>query len=198
MCNILCVTNRNLSKEDFFVRLEKIADTHPAGIILREKDLSECEYTKLAEQALKICDKCNTQLIIHNFIHTAEILNISKIHLPMNKLSELSAGQKKFFLVLGASCHSIEDAKKAENLGCTYITAGHIYNTDCKKDLPGRGLDFLKAVCKNVSVPVYAIGGINYSNFSDVMKAGAKGACIMKSIMQAENVNKFITEFRER
>lgn len=176
----------------------KIAAAHPAGIILREKDLSESEYTKLAEQALRICDKCNAQLIIHNYIHTAEILNVSKVHLPLNKLSVLSPEQKKIFSILGASCHSVDDAKKAEDLGCTYITAGHIFDTDCKKGLPGRGLDFLKAVCESVSIPVYAIGGINFSNFSDVMKAGAKGACIMKSIMQAENVNNFITKFREK
>ena len=42
---------------------------------------------------------------------------------------------------------------EAERLGATYVTAGHIFTTDCKKGLPPRGLDFLKNVCDAVTIP---------------------------------------------
>ena len=51
---------------------------------------------------------------------------------------------------------------EAERLGATYVTAGHIFTTDCKKGLPPRGLDFLKNVCDAVTIPVYGIGGIKF------------------------------------
>ena len=41
---------------------------------------------------------------------------------------------------------------EAERLGATYVTAGHIFTTDCKKGLPPRGLDFLKNVCDAVTI----------------------------------------------
>lgn len=112
-----------------------------------------------------------------------------------------------FFNVIGTSVHSVEDAIKAEQLGATYMTAGHIFATDCKKGLPPRGLDFLKNVCDAVLIPVYAIGGINIA-FSDdstasgtsstsdaipdisvprlakVMEYKAAGGCIMSGMMR--------------
>jgi thiamine-phosphate pyrophosphorylase len=98
----------------------------------------------------------------------------------------MSETQKARFRVIGASCHSVEEALEAQQLGCTYITAGHVFATDCKKGLPPRGLDFLRAVCAAVDIPVYAIGGINSENLQDVMKCGAAGGCIMSGLMRGE------------
>ena len=107
----------------------------------------------------------------------------------------MTEAQKAQFKEIGASCHSVEDALEAVRLGSTYLTAGHIFDTDCKKGLPGRGLDFLRAVCENVSVPVYGIGGINCENLVDVRKAGAKGACVMSGAMQCEDVGFYLNLF---
>ena len=50
MFNIICITNRKLCNIDFLTRIEEIASSRPAGIILREKDLNETDYAVLAEQ----------------------------------------------------------------------------------------------------------------------------------------------------
>ena len=133
--------------------------------------------------------------ILHNFARTAEKLKHDAIHLPLPVLRTLCVEERKAFKVLGASCHSIEDAKEAERLGCTYITAGHIFETDCKKGLKGRGLDFLGEVCESVSIPVYAIGGIDAQNFEEIKKTGAYGACIMSGLMKSENPGQYLAGF---
>lgn len=86
----------------------------------------------------------------------------------------------------GASCHSVEDALCAYKLGCDYVTAGHVYITDCKKGLAPRGIDFLKKMCDSVPIPVYGIGGIDLESdkIDEVKQAGAKGACIMSGYMK--------------
>ena len=81
------------------------------------------------------------------------------------------------------SCHSLDDVVAAQEGGCSYVTLGHIFATDCKKGLPERGLDFLTDVCRHASVPVYAIGGIDKDNIARVRDAGASGACIMSGFM---------------
>ena len=100
--------------------------------------------------------------------------------------------EKSHFQIIGASCHSLEEAKEAQNLGCTYITAGHIFLTDCKKGLPGRGLPFLEEICKTVRIPVYAIGGISSQNMESVRKTGAAGACIMSGFMRCKTVEEIM------
>lgn len=49
-------------------------------------------------------------------------------------MSKSTDNYQQFFKVIGTSVHSVEDAIKAEQLGATYMTAGHIFATDCKKD----------------------------------------------------------------
>lgn len=195
--DILSVTDRKLCREEFLSRIERIAAARPAGIILREKDLSEEQYQSLAEQVLEICRKQETQCILHSFYDTALELGCDRIHLPLSVLKDMEPGKRKQFRILGASCHSAEDAFLAEKMGCSYITAGHIFETDCKKGLPGRGLEFLEEVCRKVSVPVYAIGGITAADMGRIRQAGAAGACVMSGLMTCEDPKEYLEGFKE-
>ena len=90
------------------------------------------------------------------------------------------------FHTVGTSIHSVSEAIEAEKLGTSYLTAGHIYVTDCKKGLAPRGLGFLKDVCSTVNVPVYAIGGIKFDKkqWEELKQKGASGGCIMSGMME--------------
>ena len=197
MSDILCVTNRALCRDDFLKRMARISAAHPAGIILREKDLPEAEYRELARQVLQICREQGMPCILHSFVETAVELGAEAIHLPLPVLRTMTAAQKTCFKQIGASCHSVEDAVEAQRLGCTYITAGHVFDTACKQGVPGRGVDFLKAVCESVSIPVYAIGGIAPANIVEVRGTGAKGGCVMSGLMQCGDAAAYLAEFEK-
>ncbi|MDO4863915.1 MAG: thiamine phosphate synthase [Ruminococcus sp.] len=196
MCNVICVTNRGLCG-DFPAQLAKIAAAKPRAVILREKDLSPQEYRSLAEQAMRICAEHGVPCVLHSFAEIALELGADSIHLPLHILAELPADVKAKFRVIGASCHSAADALKAQELGAAYITAGHIFATDCKRGLPPRGLDFLREVCAAVSIPVYAIGGISAENYALVRAEGAAGACVMSGLMTCPDPSVYLDRFRE-
>ncbi|MDD6396680.1 MAG: thiamine phosphate synthase [Firmicutes bacterium] len=197
MSDILCVTNRALCKGDFLAKIEEIAKAAPSAIVLREKDLPEGEYKSLTARVMEICERNGIPCILHSFINAAIELNCDKIHLPLHILRGMSSVEKEKFSVLGASCHSVEDALEAEKLGSTYITAGHVFATDCKKGIPPRGIDFLKNVCQSVSIPVYAIGGIDEKNIAAVRNAGAAGACIMSGLMCCHDAKHYMQNFQK-
>lgn len=88
--------------------------------------------------------------------------------------------------VIGTSVHSLEEALEAERLGASYVTAGHIFSTECKPGLEPRGLTFLQKICEGVKIPVYAIGGIHPENLEKIAQTGAAGACMMSEFMRAE------------
>lgn len=174
-------------------QLQKLVTLNIPAIILREKDLTPRDYRLLAEASLSLCNNSNTRLILHSFIDVAMELHAPYLHLPLHKLQELKGSstfqEEKYISYLstleeiGVSIHSADEAMLAEKLGATYITAGHIYDTDCKKGLPGRGLPFLSQVCNSVNIPVYGIGGISAHNFEEVLSTGAAGGCIMSGLM---------------
>lgn len=192
MSDLICITNRKLCSNNFSDQIEMIASAHPKAIVLREKDLSEKEYEQLARQVMQICQKHRTQCILHSFSNVATALGATAVHMPLPLLQKMTPQEKSHFQIIGASCHSLEEAKEAQDLGCTYITAGHIFLTDCKKGLPGRGLPFLEEICKAVRISVYAIGGISSQNIESVRKTGAAGACIMSGFMRCKTVEEIM------
>lgn len=192
MSDLICITNRKLCSNNFSDQIEMIASAHPKAIVLREKDLSEKEYEQLARQVMQICQKHGTQCILHSFSNVAIALGAEAVHMPLPLLQKMTTQEKSHFQIIGASCHSLEEAKEAQDLGFTYITAGHIFLTDCKKGLPGRGLPFLEEICKAVRIPVYAIGGISSQNIESVRKTGAAGACIMSGFMRCKTVEEIM------
>lgn len=197
MYNLLVITNRKLCSIDFLEQIKKIINLSLNNntnvnsllmgsnikIVLREKDLSEEDYECLAKKVLSICNSSNIECILHTYYNAATKLNCNNIHLPLHILRQ-NPHLYKNFSTIGVSIHSVSEAIEAQNLNATYITAGHIFDTDCKKGLPGRGLNFLNEIAGSVNIPVYAIGGINENNIDRVIKNGAYGACIMSGFMK--------------
>jgi len=183
---LICITNQNLCTDDFLNRINEIASGKPHAIMLREKELSEPDYENLALKVKEICEKHQVKLIVNQNIETATRLNVETVQLSIFDLRKRGETIRKFDQ-MGVSVHSVEQAREAEAAGADYLIAGHIFPTDCKKGLPGRGLLFLKEVCDSVSIPVFAIGGISETNYKIALIAGAKGVCIMSEAMTTDH-----------
>lgn len=194
MCRVLCVTSRALCRESFLTRMERIFAAGPAAVILREKDLDEADYTALAREVLALAGD-RVPVILHSHPGAALALGCRRLHLPLPLLRGLDPRQRSAFQVLGASCHSAEEAREAQALGCAYITAGHVFETGCKPGLAPRGLDFLREVTGAVSIPVWAIGGIAPENFAQVLDAGAAGGCVMSGLMTCPDPKALLARF---
>ena len=178
------ISNRKLCEnENLEKQIEKIFSAYQRKIILenfeivaltlREKDLYKNEYLKLVE---------NYDLVLE------DKYNIEGIHLSYNTFKSLNKNIRKELIKkykkIGVSIHSIDEAKEVEMLGATYIVAGHIFKTDCKKDLEPRGLEFIQELSSALIIPIFAIGGINQENSHLVINNGAFGVCMMSSLMK--------------
>ena len=195
------ISNRKLCEnENLEKQIEKIFSAYQRKIILenfeivsltlREKDLYKNEYLKLVEKIYPICQKYRIDLILHqNYnLRLDNKYNIKGLHLSYNTFKSLNKNIReeliKKYKKIGVSIHSIDEAKEVENLGATYIVAGHIFKTDCKKDLEPRGLKFIQELSLILTIPIFAIGGINQENSHLVINSGAFGVCMMSSLMK--------------
>ena len=195
------ISNRKLCEnENLEKQIEKIFSAYQRKIILenfeiialtlREKDLYKNEYLKLVEKIYPICQKYRIDLILHqNYdLRLDNKYNIKGLHLSYNTFKSLNKNIRKELIKkykkIGVSIHSIDEAKEVEMLGATYIVAGHIFKTDCKKDLEPRGLEFIQELSSALIIPIFAIGGINQENSHLVINNGAFGVCMMSSLMK--------------
>jgi thiamine-phosphate pyrophosphorylase len=194
---LIAVTNRSLCRndKDFFSRIEVLSNILERGdhILLREPELSVADYTRLAEECKEICHDTPVKLILHTHFETAKALKIPRVHLPMYLM--------RVGLPVGYSCsasvHSPEEASEAQQLGAQFLLAGHVFPTDCKPDLPPRGLAYLKDVCQAVTVPVFAIGGITPERVPSVLESGASGIAVMSQLMTCSDVSQVVFDLKQ-
>jgi thiamine-phosphate pyrophosphorylase len=189
---LIYVTNRHLCREQFLDRIEKLACGEPHAIILREKDLSPDQYAQLATEVRDLCLIHGVTLIINKHYDIAVKLGVTHVQLTLADFRQYH--DRLNDLVIGVSVHSMSQAREAWTLGANYLIAGHIFQTDCKKDLPPRGLGFLEKICEAVPIPVMAIGGINTDSAGDVLRAEAKGICLMSEAMTTTHPSE-LTEY---
>ena len=195
------ISNRKLCEnENLEKQIEKIFSAYEKKIILknfdivaltlREKDLNKNEYLKLIEKIYPICQKYKINLILHqNYdLNLDEKYNIEGIHLSYSIFKSLNQNIKaeliKKYKRIGVSVHSLNEAKEVESLRASYVIAGHIFETDCKKGLEPRGLKFIEDLSSALSIPIFAIGGIDEKNSLSVINSGAFGLCIMSTLMK--------------
>ena len=191
MAELICVTQRSLCSDDFLERIRRLAQAKPQAILLREKDLGEADYEVLAREVQERCAPWGVRLIVRRYVGVARRLGLRQVHLSMEELRQAEPGMLTE-LQVGVSIHAVEEATEAQALGAAYLVAGHIYATDCKKELEPRGLDFLREVCQTVSIPVFAIGGVTAERVPELLACGAAGCCVMSGAMQCSTPEEYI------
>ncbi|QEN06400.1 thiamine phosphate synthase [Thiospirochaeta perfilievii] len=157
----------------------------------REKDLSQKEKLKECIKIRELTSKNNVTFIVNDDIDIALLVDADGVHigqddLPINRVRKLIGKNK----IIGVSTHSPSQAKKAELDGADYIGVGPIFPTKTKVNVcKAVGLDYLKWVEKNISIPFVAIGGIKEANIDSVLSQGAKSVAIVSELTLSNDIS---------
>lgn len=127
------------------------------------------------------------KIILNDRLDVALLMSIPNVHLPEKGLPVKSV--KKLFphIRIGRSVHSFKGAKEAEKDGADYVVYGHCFETNSKKGKTPNGIDPIIKIKKELTIPIYAIGGITLDKINALRKVRADGAAVMSGIFSAEN-----------
>lgn len=134
-------------------------------------------------------------LVVNDDVDAALELGAGGVHLGR---SDEGAGRAlEAGLLLGLSASSVEEARRAEAAGASYVGAGPVWATPSKPDAdPPLGLDGLRELCSAVTVPVIAIGGVDATNAGDCIRAGAAGVAVIRAAADTAAVRRAIDAAR--
>ncbi len=168
----------------------EIARTALAGgirlIQLREKELPASAFLRLAEQMRKITAEAGALLIINDRLDVALAVGADGVHLGQDDLPIAAARRLAPGLIIGASTHSIAEARQAEKDGASYINIGPLFPTQTKQ-WTGEflGLDGLRRIAAAVSLPFTVMGGIKPAHIPELRRAGAQIIAVVTAITAA-------------
>lgn len=184
------VTDRSwLDGKLFTEEVEKTLQGGATLIQLREKNLSYDEFLKEGKEIKKITDKYNTPLIINDNVEIAMNIYASGVHIGQ---SDMDTEEVKKLIgkdkILGVTAKTVEQAIKAEKDGASYIGVGAAFSTSTKLDTRVITFETIKNICKSVTIPVVAIGGIDENNIMNLKGLGIHGVALVSSIFSKEDV----------
>ncbi len=189
-------------------------------IQIREKDLSGKELSQITQDALQAASSAasptargpisstdgprRARILVNDRLDVALAARAGGVHLGEHSLPPQEArrladslGRESDFLI-GVSCHSLDAARKAEEAGADYLFFGPVFATPSKAAYGApQGLERLAEVCRAVSIPVLAIGGITLENATACISAGASGIAAIRLFQDAADLPAVIRALRE-
>jgi thiamine-phosphate pyrophosphorylase len=174
-------------------------------IQLREKKASTKDFYEAALESVKLTKQKGACLIINDRVDIAEMVGADGVHLGQDDIApekaRLILGDSA---IIGISTHSMEQALIADKLPVDYIAVGPIFPSLTKPEASDSvldkqiGLKLLEDVCKLVTKPVVAIGGITLDNALSVLATGAGLVAVISDLAKYGNISQRTSKFLEK
>ena len=172
-------------------KVRKVTEDLVAGgakmIQYRAKGLDREEMRKDLVSVLSVAGNSGIPVIVNDDVHLAAETGASGVHLGRSDMDP--AGAREMLGpggIIGLSIHSSEELEKAPVKILDYVAVSGVFPTSTKAGVEVLGLDFLKEICDSSLLPVVAIGGIDLSNLTDALDAGAAGVAVISAVLNGD------------
>lgn len=199
---VYAVTDRAWTgKMSLYEQVEAALKGGATMVQMREKGLTDDpagEYLEEAFSLRALTKRYNVPLIIDDNIKLALLCGADGVHVGQN---DMDAAQARALLgpdkILGVTAKTVEQALKAQEQGADYLGSGAVFGTSTKADALPMTMERLGEICRSVSIPVVAIGGICLENIGKLKGSGAAGAAVVSGIFGAEDIEETVRQMRE-
>jgi thiamine-phosphate pyrophosphorylase len=191
LCGLNVITDQHLIPRDGFVDLVEAAVRNGAKIVqLREKHTPPEEVARLGQALLAVTRRYGALLLINDDPEIAHAIGADGVHVGRE---DATVPEARALLgpdaIIGVTCYGqIERAVAAVQEGADYVAFGTSFLSPTKGTQGRTPLTMYREVKQHVSVPVFAIGGINVSNAQQIRDAGADAISVVAGVFGAPDV----------
>lgn len=191
------ITDSSLSRAGNISDVEQAEACGVCAVQYRNKN---AETRAVYDEAVRLREICRSvPFLINDRIDIALAVDADGVHLGQSDMPYREArkmlGPEK---IIGITVHNLAEAIEAQRLGADYLGVSPIFHTATKSDAgKPAGITLIGEIRAQVDIPLIAIGGINLSNASEVVKAGADGLCAISAVVADEDVGRSIKRFQD-
>ena len=197
---LYAITDRHwLNGQTLKSQVEKALNGGATMIQIREKDLDEKDFFSEAEELLALCRSYNVPFIVNDNVELAVKIGADGVHVGQ---SDMNARDVRALIgndkILGVSTQTVEQALFAQECGADYLGVGAVFPTGSKDDAEVLDRKTLMDICKAVSIPVVAIGGITKDNVRELKGTGIAGISVISAIFAQKDIQNATAELLKR
>lgn len=179
---------------DHFKAAKKASLSGIKIVQLRDKSISKNGYKKIASKISRYLKGMGVVFILNDYYDLVKELDADGVHLGQEDIKKVSIKEVRKIVgkdkIVGISTHSVKQAQIAQKQGADYISFGPIFRTKSKPKYKPLGLINLAKVKRKISIPIVAIGGINFQNLLKIKSLGIKRIAMIRGIVEARNISK--------
>ncbi len=166
--------------------LERTLDTGIQRVQLRMRECDPSRWQHLAALAVGLCRDAGAEVLVNGDMVLAANLDCG-LHLRSTQLHEhgLKTAIEPHLVsgrLLAASCHTTGDLVQAQELGCGFVVLGPVQATASHPDVNGIGWEAFSQMREQVSLPIYALGGMRPADISLARTHGAQGIAAIRGL----------------
>ncbi len=190
---------RGIGPESVEKRIFSAVEAGVDWVQIREKDLPTRTLLELTVSAASRARNTNTRIFVNDRLDVALAAGAHGVHLGGSSIpAKAVCSSVPPGMPVGVSCHSREEAVRAESEGARYVFFGPAFETPSKLSYgPPLGLERLAEVAASVKIPVLAIGGITPRRVADCLAHGAAGVAAIRMFQEDVSLEERIRELRE-
>lgn len=198
MC-LYAVTDRAwVGERTIFEQVEEALDGGVTCVQLREKSMDDDNFLAEAVIMKKLCHKYGVPLIINDNVDVAIKCGADGVHVGQHDLEAANVramiGEN---MMLGVSAQTADQAIMAQKSGADYLGVGAVFATSTKADADAISHETLKNICRAVTIPVVAIGGIYRHNMMQLAGTGIDGVALVSAIFTSKDIKTECMALRE-
>lgn len=160
-------------------------------IQLRGKKAAVRELIAAGQKLRTLTRKQSAIFIVNDRVDVALACGADGIHLgqddlPLKFARKIVGGDK----IIGISCHSLKEARRAQAEGADYLAVGPVFVTSTKPGVAAVGLRLVRDAKRHIRIPWLAIGGINPANVDEILRAGGERVAVARAVLGARDVKR--------
>ena len=195
---LYAVTDRSwLRGSTLYEQVEKALRGGATYIQLREKSLDTESFIEEAGQIKILCEKYHVPFVINDNVEVALAVGADGVHVGQGDMAASDARKKLGAgKIIGVTARTVQQAAEAERQGADYLGTGAVFATSTKGDAKEISHGTLKEICRSVSIPVVAIGGITAGNVMELKGTGIEGVAVVSAVFASEDIESAARELR--
>ncbi len=195
---VYVVSGARTGEGDLPAFLDAILGAGADIVQLREKDAEAGDLLAWGAVFAEAAGRHRALFAVNDRPDVAMALEADAVHAGQNDLPvEVVRRLVGPDMLIGLSTHDARQLASADP-AADYLSVGPVYATPTKPGRPATGLELVRAAARNPSRPWFAIGGIETTTVTDVVRAGARRICVVRAVTNASDPARAVAELRSR